>query len=106
MEAFIKSIIYIRNSKEPAIDPWGTSHVTFKRDLVFAILVNWTLLFKKKQEMLGVFLLLHIKTVFQVIYYDEHNQRLSSSLRLGFLAKSQRLVWRGTSKRTRICCEI
>jgi len=38
------SIIYIRNSKDPAIDPWGTSHVTFKRGLVFAILVNWTLL--------------------------------------------------------------
>ena len=40
MEAFTRSIIYIRSSEGPAIDLWGTSHVTFKRDLVYSILVN------------------------------------------------------------------
>jgi len=34
----------------------------------------------RKQEVLGVFLLLHSKTVLQVIYYDQHSRRLCSSL--------------------------
>jgi len=35
------SLIYIRNSKGPTTDPWGTPHVTFKKeDLVSPILVH------------------------------------------------------------------
>jgi len=35
------SLIYIRNSKGATTDPWGTPHVTLKREeLVSAILVH------------------------------------------------------------------
>ena len=41
LEAFTMSLIYIRNSKGPTTDPWGTLHVTFKtEDLVSPILVH------------------------------------------------------------------
>jgi len=31
LEAFTMSFIYIRNSKGPTTDPWGTPHVTLKK---------------------------------------------------------------------------
>jgi len=35
------SLIYIRNRKGPTTDPWGTPHVTLKKeDLVSPILVH------------------------------------------------------------------
>jgi len=41
LEAFTMSLIYIRNSKGPTTDPWGTPHVTFKKeDFVSPILVH------------------------------------------------------------------
>jgi len=41
LEAFTMSLIYIRNSKGPTTDPWGTPHITFKNeDLVCPILVH------------------------------------------------------------------
>jgi len=41
------SIIHIRNSKGPTLDPWSTPHVTLKREvLVSAIFLHWTLLSK------------------------------------------------------------
>ena len=41
LEAFTISLIYTRNSKGPTTNPWGTTHVTFKKeDLVSPILVH------------------------------------------------------------------
>jgi len=39
LEAFTMSLIYIRKSKGPTTDPWGTPHVTLKKDLLSPILV-------------------------------------------------------------------
>ena len=75
------SLTYIRNSKGPATDPWGMPHVTFKKRR-FSMSYFRTLkpVLSKKQEVLGVFLLLHCKTIFQVIYYDQHSQGLCLGL--------------------------
>jgi len=41
LEAFAMSLIFIRNSKGPATDPWGTPLVTLKKeDLVSPMLVH------------------------------------------------------------------
>jgi len=41
LEAFTMSLTYIMNIKGPTTDPWGTPHVTFKKeDLVSSILVH------------------------------------------------------------------
>ena len=41
VEDFTMSCIYIRNGKGPTTDPWGKSHVTFKKeDILTVILVH------------------------------------------------------------------
>ena len=33
LEALHRSLIYSKNSRGPKIDPWGTPHVIFKKDV-------------------------------------------------------------------------
>jgi len=60
----------------------GVSHMLHSKKKIYYLLFCYTepCCSSEKKEVLGVFLLLHGRTIFEVIYYDQHSRRLCSSL--------------------------